>query len=372
MSMLNIVIPVYNEAENIKQAIFRIRSDVFISYTISIIYDTEEDTTLPVVREIQRDMKNLTLIKNKYGRGALNAIKTGFEAVMEERYIIVTMADLSDPPSVMNKMYEIAEEENADIVCGSRYMKGGMQVGGPFLKGFMSRMAGLTLHALAGVSTHDATNNFKLYRTSFLQQTTIESAGGFELGIELVAKAHVHGHKICETPTIWTARTAGKSNFKLIEWLPNYLNWYFYAFEKLPEYTAPSFIASIIKYRSQFIKYAVAGLICAVLNWFVFFILYYICHIFYLISATIAFIFSVTINFFFSKLIFTSRGRKKTIEFLFVLLASVVALSLDLFVMYFLVNNLKMPAMLAKILGTGMAFMINYLSRQFLIFKSKV
>jgi hypothetical protein len=111
-------------------------------------------------------------------------------------------------------------------------MKGGKQTGGPFIKGLMARFAGLSLHYLAKLPTHDATNSFKLYRTSFLKKQKIESTGGFELGMELVVKAYLQGYKIMETPTIWTDRQEGKSNFKIIEWLPSYLKWYFIAFKK--------------------------------------------------------------------------------------------------------------------------------------------
>jgi dolichol-phosphate mannosyltransferase len=97
----------------------------------------------------------------------------------------------------------------------------------------MSKCAGLSLYYLAKLPTHDATNSFKLYRTSFLKQQNIESTGGFELGLELVVKAHLQGFKIIETPTTWTDRQAGKSNFKIIEWLPSYLKWYFMAFNKI-------------------------------------------------------------------------------------------------------------------------------------------
>ena len=228
---LNIVIPVFNEAENIKVAVERIKNECINRYSITIVYDMEEDTTIPVIRQMQVDIDNLFLLKNKFGRGVLNAIKTGMEEAVTE-YLVVTMADLSDPPAVINEMYRIAKEQKADIVCASRYMKGGKQIGGPIVKGLMSRIAGLTLHYMAGVPTHDATNSFKLYRTSFLRQQTIESEGGFELGIELVAKAHVRGNTICETPTVWTDRVAGKSNFKLFKWLPGYLKWYFYAFKR--------------------------------------------------------------------------------------------------------------------------------------------
>ncbi|MDR2999673.1 MAG: glycosyltransferase [Fibromonadaceae bacterium] len=231
MHDLTIAIPVYNEAENIRFAVEKIEKEVNAPHIIKIIYDMETDTTLPIAYELQKTYESLELVKNFYGRGVLGAIKTGLESSQTE-FVVVTMADLSDPPEVINEMLKIAKEQNADIVCASRYMKGGKQIGGPFFKGIMSRFAGLTLHYFAKVPTHDATNSFKLYRTSFLKEQKIESTGGFELGIELIAKAHLQGKKICETPTTWTDRVAGKSNFKLKAWLPKYLKWYFAAFKR--------------------------------------------------------------------------------------------------------------------------------------------
>jgi dolichol-phosphate mannosyltransferase len=105
-------------------------------------------------------------------------------------------------------------------------MPGGHQIGGPPLKRLMSRAAGLSLHHVAGVATHDPTNNFKLYRRSFLEATPIESTAGFELALELTVKATLARRRVAELPTTWRDRTAGKSNFKLRKWLPHYLRWY--------------------------------------------------------------------------------------------------------------------------------------------------
>lgn len=228
--VLTIVIPVYNEKDNITIAVDAICQKVQAPFSIFIVYDREEDTTLPAARKLIAAGKPVSLLKNKYGKGALNAIKTGLEEAAT-KYVIVTMADLSDPPEVMNDMLALAEKENAAVVCASRYMKGGKQLGGPVIKGLLSRLAGLSLYYLAGVPTHDATNSYKLYRTSFLREVTIESNGGFELGIELVTKAFSRGETIKETPTVWRDRTAGESHFKVVEWLPHYLKWYFLAYK---------------------------------------------------------------------------------------------------------------------------------------------
>jgi len=223
---LTIVIPVYNEAENITTAINRIEKEVILPHEINIVYDMDEDTTIPVVRKIANNYRNpVSLLKNKYGRGVLNAIKTGLEEAKTE-FVIVTMADLSDPPEVMNDMLQKAKKEGADLVCASRYMKGGKQYGGPFLKGLFSRVAGVSLHWLTGIPTHDISNSFKMYRKSMLDAITIESSGGFEIGMEITVKAFIAGYKICEVPTEWRDREEGESNFKLWKWLPHYLHWY--------------------------------------------------------------------------------------------------------------------------------------------------
>lgn len=228
---LTICIPVYNEADNIRSALERIREKVRGEYAVAILYDSEDDTTLPALDRAEQELGiTVRRIRNKYGRGVLNAIRTGFETVDSE-YVVVTMADLCDPPEVINAMLETADREHADIVCASRYMAGGSQQGGPLLKGMMSRFAGVLLYHIAGLPTHDPTNSFKLYRKSFLEKMTVESSGGFEIGLELVVKAFTQGYRVSEVPTAWTDRTAGKSNFKLMKWLPHYLHWFFLPFQ---------------------------------------------------------------------------------------------------------------------------------------------
>lgn len=227
---INIVMPVYNEKDNIGNTINEINYKIKSAHNIIIIYDFEEDNTLPPIRDLMVKQENIFLLKNKYGRGVLNAIKTGFESI-NEGAVLVMMADLSDDVSVVDEMFAKLNHGN-DIVCGSRYMKGGKQIGGPVFKKLMSRLAGISLHFLAGLPTRDATNSFKMYSADVLQNIEIESSGGFELGMEIVIKSHKRGYKITEVPSIWRDREAGESNFKLWAWLPKYLKWYFYAIIK--------------------------------------------------------------------------------------------------------------------------------------------
>jgi hypothetical protein len=126
-------------------------------------------------------------------------------------------------------MLELYREGN-HVVVGSRYMKGGRIVNGPALKQALSRVAGVSLHWLRRIPTHDATNAFKIYDGAMLRQFSIESKSGFELNLEITVKAFLGRRRIVEIPTVWRDRTQGKSKFKLWAWLPNYLRWYFYAF----------------------------------------------------------------------------------------------------------------------------------------------
>jgi len=223
--VLSVVVPVYNEGEN---AVPTLRGLVEQTRTrpleVLVVHDFDEDTTVPVVKRLQPELPELHLHRNDLGRGVLNALKSGLAAARAP-YVLVTMGDGSDDPGDMDAMYALAEG-GADVVAGSRYMKGGHQVGGPLLKRTMSRVAGLSLHWLGGLPIHDATSNYRLYSKRLLQKVTIESTGGFELGLELTVKAYVLGMRVAEVPTTWSDRTAGESRFRLWKWLPRYLHWY--------------------------------------------------------------------------------------------------------------------------------------------------
>jgi len=225
---LAIVLPVYNEGEAVEPVLRALSAGVTTSHELVVVYDFNEDTTVPVVERLQAELPGLRGLRNDLGRGVLNAMKAGIEGTTAP-YVLVSMADGSDEPHVVDPMVALARE-GADVVAASRYMSGGRQIGGPLVKRSLSRLAGLTLHWFAGVPTHDPTNNFKLYRRSFLEVTRIESTAGFELALELTVKATLTGGLIAEVPTTWRDRTSGQSNFKLREWLPHYLHWYRVAF----------------------------------------------------------------------------------------------------------------------------------------------
>ena len=228
---LSIVIPVYNEGENINKTINGIEKAVNISHEILLVYDSVDDTTIPKVKKLMEKNQSVKLVKNLFGKGALNAIKSGLIKA-QGKAVIVTMADCSDDPGSIPQMIK-KFNEGYDIVCGSRYSKGGRKIGGPFLKSFLSWFAGFTGKLLIGIPTYDLTNSFKLYRKTLLNKIQIESKGGFELGMEILLKGYfLYSAKVTEVPTTWYDRAEGKSRFKLLAWFPRYLNWYIWALKR--------------------------------------------------------------------------------------------------------------------------------------------
>lgn len=236
---VSVVIPVYNEGAEVVPVIKRIAESISTASEILVVYDMPEDTTVPFLKGLAEELPNLRPLHNALGRGPALAIRAGIDA-SHAAVVIVTMADGCDDPEQIDSLTRLVER-GAVVAAASRYSKGGRQVGGPVLKGLLSRVAGLSLYYGARVGTRDATNSFKAYSKRFIRQVGIESENGFEIGIELVAKARRYRLPVAELATVWLDRATGDSNFKLVTWLPKYLKWYFHAFggrKELPSESA--------------------------------------------------------------------------------------------------------------------------------------
>lgn len=225
---VSIVIPAYNESDGIIPALDRIFEGVLLPCEVLVVVDSLDDTTIPSVERYQRTEKRLRWLHNTYGRGPANAIRFGIDAA-RAKVAVVTMADGCDDPQQIDDLVRLVERGVA-VAAASRYMPGGAQVGGPMFKGMLSAAAGRSLRVFARIGTRDATNSFKAYSTDFVRTVGIESRAGFEIGIELTAKARRARLPVAEIPTIWLDRQQGVSNFKLAKWIPKYLRWYFFAY----------------------------------------------------------------------------------------------------------------------------------------------
>lgn len=224
----SIVIPAYQEGEAIVPGLERIAAATTIPNEILVVVDTADDSTAEPVKRLSKRMPDVRLLVNDYGRGPANAIRFGI-AQARAPIVVVTMADGCDDPRQVDDLVRLVDR-GVVVAAASRYMPGGQQVGGPRFKRFLSRAAGRSLQLFANVGTRDATNSFKAYRKSFVEAVGIESRDGFEIGLELTAKARRRRLPVAEIPTIWLDRTTGASNFKVMAWIPKYFRWYRHAF----------------------------------------------------------------------------------------------------------------------------------------------
>ncbi|RPI25118.1 MAG: glycosyltransferase [Actinobacteria bacterium] len=225
---ISVIIPVHNEGEPVVPLLDAVFQEATSPIEVLVVFDMPEDTTAPVLAQYAEREPRVHPTLNTYGLGPANAIRYGLDQASAP-VAVVMMADGSDDPAQIEHLASLVADDGAVIGAASRYMKGGRQIGGPFIKRTLSRLAGLSLHLIGRVGTHDATNSYKAYSTAFVTAVGVDSDQGFEIGIELVAKAKRARLPVAEIPTTWRDRSAGESRFRVLAWIPHYLKWYLHA-----------------------------------------------------------------------------------------------------------------------------------------------
>jgi glycosyltransferase involved in cell wall biosynthesis len=225
---VSVVVPVHDEGESVITCLDRIFEGVSLPCEVLMVYDAPDDSTVPYLQKYSAEEPRLVPLLNTYGPGPARAIRFGIDHASAD-VVVVTMADGSDDPQQIDQLTRLVER-GVVIAAASRYARGGQQVGGPWPKRILSRLAGLSLRWFARVGTRDATNSFKAYSTGFIRTAGMDSDAGFEMGLEMVAKARRLRLPVAEVPTIWLDRSFGVSNFAIRAWAPRYLRWYFFAF----------------------------------------------------------------------------------------------------------------------------------------------
>lgn len=224
---LSVVIPVYNEEELITETIYSLKKHLPFNYEVIIVYDSDDDLTIPIVKQIKKNSSNIRLLKNTICPGPSGAIRSGVNKAKASK-VLVTMADMSDDHSQIPLMVELMKQ-GVGVVCPSRYCRGGKQEVKKIstnTKILFPKLAGRLLVYLTGLPTNDPTNSYKLYSKKLLSSIELKSKVSFSVTLEIVAKAHCLGFNIKEIPTTWKERDSGKSNFKFFRSLIFYLPWF--------------------------------------------------------------------------------------------------------------------------------------------------
>lgn len=230
---VSIVIPAYNEEKNIGRTLQRVFSDVTIDYEVMVVTDHCTDNTEQLVRDLQPMHPQLKLLTNRGNRGFGNTLITGFEQAQGDA-VVPIMADCCDDPSTVNRMWQKLSTEPFDVVCGSRYMKGGVKISGPWIQDKMSRLVCFSLRLLTRVPTRDCANSYKMYKKSFLNTINYRIAdAGTEYSMALLFRAFYAGARITEIPTVWAGnRIPWKREWRIFKRTPGYWRWYKLAVSK--------------------------------------------------------------------------------------------------------------------------------------------
>jgi dolichol-phosphate mannosyltransferase len=229
MTELDIVIPVYNEGENIGEMLRAFEREIKTPFRALIVYDFDEDNTLPAVEKIKTELKSLPLLVKNRAAGVHEAIMTGLEK-SEAPAVLIFPADEAYNATIIDGMYRVFKE-GAHVAVASRLMKGGSIEGGPVIKTLIVRIASFVLHHIVGVPASDASYGLRLFSKKLLDEVQIESTAGFTYAVELLVKCHRLKWKVSEVPAKWQRRVRGESRFNLMKWLPHYAKWFFYALE---------------------------------------------------------------------------------------------------------------------------------------------
>lgn len=222
---LDIIIPVYEEQDNILKTLLGLKNKLNLNYRILIVYDYDLDPTLKVVKLNFTD-KNIILLKNNYV-GLNGAVKTAFENSLSEAVVLYTAEDHLNF-EVVNNMFKKFKQGH-DIVCASRLANGGDYKFSkePLIKKTLVNIVSFVLRNFTNLATSDPTNGFRLFSKKVIKNISIDSKYGFTFAIELLAKAYHLGYKIAEVPSQSPVRNGGVSKFNFFTIL-FYLPWFFH------------------------------------------------------------------------------------------------------------------------------------------------
>ncbi|WEL38452.1 dolichol-phosphate mannosyltransferase [Encephalitozoon hellem] len=215
--MYNVIIPTYNERENIK-VLLQMVSDVMSNegepFKIVVVDDSSPDGTYGVVESM--GLPNVCLLSRKKKLGLGSAYRTALKHC-EYPFTIVMDADLSHDPMYIRTMIEI-QKQGAEIVVGSRYSEKGGVYGWSMKRKIISLGANNLARTFLNLNVSDVTGSFRLYKTEAFRALVEKSVStGYSFQMELMCLAKRHGLRVSECPIVFHERKRGESKLSLME-----------------------------------------------------------------------------------------------------------------------------------------------------------
>lgn len=210
-----VIIPTYNEIENIEAIIIAVFAQDK-AFDVLIVDDNSPDLTAEKVKSLQNEFPDrLFLLQRKTKTGLGTAYIDGFKWCLERKYgyVFEMDADFSHNPDDLVKLYRACSKEGADVAIGSRYITGVNVVNWPMNRILLSYFASKYVRFVTRMDIQDTTAGFICYKRKVLEAINLDAIKfvGYAFQIEMKFKAHLKGFKIVEVPVIFTDRAKGKS-----------------------------------------------------------------------------------------------------------------------------------------------------------------
>lgn len=223
---LSVVIPAYNEEQNISKCIRELRMTLAakygIDYEVIVVDDNSVDRTAAVVRLEMEDDPAVRLVSRQPPGGFGRAIRAGLDEVRGD-VAVIYMADLSDDPEDVVKYFRKIQE-GYDCVYGSRFIKGSNVEHYPKVKLVTNRIVNRCIQVMFWTRFNDLTNAFKAYKMEVIRDCGPYRSSHFNLTLEMSLGALIRNYNIAQVPISWYGRTWGSSNLKLFEMGRRYLS----------------------------------------------------------------------------------------------------------------------------------------------------
>lgn len=219
MAKLSLVIPAYNEEKSITETLLAFHKELKenkIEHEILVVNDNSKDKTEEVLINLEKEISELRHVNNTPPNGFGFAVRKGLETFTGD-YVAIVMADLSDDPKDVVRMFNKALEGNFDAVFGSRFIKGGKTYNYPRHKLILNRFLNTLIRFMFWIRYNDTTNAFKMYKKSTVEGLKPFLSNHFNLTVELPLKTIVRGYTYTVLPNSWRNRKVGKSNLKIKE-----------------------------------------------------------------------------------------------------------------------------------------------------------
>ncbi|MEX0920395.1 MAG: glycosyltransferase family 2 protein [Candidatus Pacearchaeota archaeon] len=347
---LSLVIPTYNEKENIQILLRRIFNEFKknkINGEVIVVDDNSPDGTGEILDKLKKKQKNLKVIHREGKLGLSSAVLDGWR-IAEGKVLGVMDADLSHPPEKIKELFLPIKEGECDFSVGSRYIKGGRIKGWGILRKVMSKTA--TLLSRIYTKVKDPMTGFFMIRKEVIKKVSLNPKG-FKILLEIIIKGKYRNIK--EIPITFVDRQKGKSKAGTKE--------IFYYLQNLVGY-----LPHRRNVLGEFFKFALVGISGIFVNLVVLYYLTEYIGFWYMVSAVFAFILATTTNFLLNKIwTFKEKIRleigRKYLQFG---LVSVSALAINLVFLYLFTELLGIYYLVSQVLAIGIAFFVNFIGNK--------